>query len=297
MTQLTQKTDILRTILCQAKIINIFGPSGSGKSTLAMSLLKSLHASDGYTDGKSFYIDTEKGFTTTRFKQIKTDQEVFTPDIKLLNSILATQPKNLGEQQKSIMEICNNKIFTSKTIPINAIVLDTASHLFRNRPDGETWTQYSSAFQGYYENHILPLRLLQNKLKCYLIFVHQVSWNPNPTVSETGQTRNFNGEADDDREAKDDQENLNNRNNGNNRNNMNQGSHTNTERANEGQNQPYLANIFQEIKPAVWVKLGSDNRVFTATCQMTLTLSDRPDFSESLPQIHYKIATEGLKFL
>jgi RecA/RadA recombinase len=275
MTQITQKSDILRTIVHQTKIINIFGPSGSGKSTLAMSLLKSLHASNGYTEGKSFYIDTEKGFTTTRFKQIKVDQEVFTPEIKMLNSILATQPKNLGEQQKSIMEICNNKMFTSKTIQINAIVLDTASHLFRNRPEGETWTEYSTLFQGYYENHILPLRILQKRIGCYLIFVHQVTWNPTPIVIDTNTNKDSNDENEEGQQPI---------------------AKLHTHEVLDGKNKPYLENIFQEIKPALWVELDGNDRQFDPNASFMMHVSDRPDSPNTKGGRKYKLHTEGLKF-
>ncbi len=113
--------------------------------------------------GKIFWIETERKLSSNRLHEIIGNN---------INSIFITQPKTYQEQQNTI------KTVTSMGIPILALVVDTISQHFRSLDAENSWNSYSTNLQDFYENHILPLLVFQEKIGCYLILVHQVTSVP-----------------------------------------------------------------------------------------------------------------------
>lgn len=96
-------------------ITTIYGPSGSGKTTFC--LLASISA---VNDGKKvIFIDTEGGFSLTRFNQICKDP-------KILNSIFLLKPTSFNDQHKIITRL-NNMVNEQ----IGLIIIDTIGMLYR----------------------------------------------------------------------------------------------------------------------------------------------------------------------
>lgn len=97
-------------------ITTIYGPAGSGKTCLCL-----LAALDIAKKGKKvIYMDTEGGFSVSRFKQITDDYQ------KLLENFLFFRPTTFEEQKKhfeDIKEIINDKI--------GLIIIDTIAMLYR----------------------------------------------------------------------------------------------------------------------------------------------------------------------
>ncbi|MEA3430718.1 MAG: DNA repair and recombination protein RadB [Nanoarchaeota archaeon] len=95
-------------------ITTIYGPAGSGKTCLC--LLAAKHIAE--QGKKVIYMDTEGGFSVTRFKQISNE--------KLLENFLFFRPTSFEEQKKyfkEIKELINEKI--------GLIVIDTIAMLYR----------------------------------------------------------------------------------------------------------------------------------------------------------------------
>jgi len=143
-----------------SKIIQIYGSAGSGKSTLAMHFAKYILTK---TNGKIFWIETERKLSKKRLYEILGQN---------INSIFITQPSSYQEQYKMI------KTVTSMGFSITALIIDTISRHFRSLDSKNDWNSYSKSLQGFYENHILPLLVFQEKTGCYLILVHQVTTVP-----------------------------------------------------------------------------------------------------------------------
>ena len=164
--------EIYDRYLVNSKTIQIFGQAGSGKSTLTAALVKSLNSE---SNEKTLWIDSEKKFTANRFKHIMPINGHQNP---VTDFVLVSQPKNLFQQQHHIEMMGKNALITSGKLRIKCIVLDTASHYFRVNSANENWVQFSDKYHSFYENHILPLMMLQKKIGCYLILVHQITNHP-----------------------------------------------------------------------------------------------------------------------
>jgi len=97
-------------------ITTIFGPAGSGKTCLCL-----LAALDVAKKGKKIiYVDTEGGFSVTRFKQLSEKYEEY------LANFLFYRPTTFEEQKKmfeEIKEVVNEKI--------GLIIVDTIAMLYR----------------------------------------------------------------------------------------------------------------------------------------------------------------------
>lgn len=99
-------------------ITTIYGPAGSGKTTLC--LLASISASQ--LGKKVIFVDTEGGFSLTRFNQLINQFE----NKDLLKNIFVLKPTTFNDQHKAI-ERLNNMINES----IGLIVVDTIGMLYR----------------------------------------------------------------------------------------------------------------------------------------------------------------------
>ena len=97
-------------------ITTIYGPAGSGKTNLA--ILAVVEAVK--TGKKAIFIDTEGGFSITRFKQIVSNHK------KLLEKIVFLNPTNFQEQKKAF-----EKLKTLVDNKIGIIVIDTLTTLYR----------------------------------------------------------------------------------------------------------------------------------------------------------------------
>ncbi|MFP4403481.1 MAG: DNA repair and recombination protein RadB [Candidatus Woesearchaeota archaeon] len=97
-------------------ITTIYGASATGKTTIAM--LTSIE--NAKKNLKTFFIDTEKGFSIERFKQLTNS------DNYLLSKILLLNPHNFFEQMKNIEKI--KKIINDK---IKLVIIDTISMFYR----------------------------------------------------------------------------------------------------------------------------------------------------------------------
>ncbi|MBI4453419.1 DNA repair and recombination protein RadB [Candidatus Woesearchaeota archaeon] len=99
-------------------ITTIYGPAGSGKTTLC--LLASISASQ--LGKKIIFVDTEGGFSLTRFNQLINQFE----NKELLKNIFILKPTTFNDQHKAI-ERLNNMVNES----IGLIVVDTIGMLYR----------------------------------------------------------------------------------------------------------------------------------------------------------------------
>jgi len=144
-----------------SNILQIYGRAGSGKSTLAMHFAKYILSTGN--QGKLFWVDTERKLSSKRL------QEIVGSNTK---SIFISQPKTYLDQQELIKRI------SSMEIPISALVIDTISRYFRSLDKKNNWRSYSENLQSFYENHILPLLIFQEKTNCYLILIHQITSVP-----------------------------------------------------------------------------------------------------------------------
>jgi GTPase SAR1 family protein len=164
--------EIYDKYIVPSKTIQIFGGAGSGKSTLVSALVKSLNSEP---NEKTLWIDSEKKFSANRFKNILP----LNNDNNLASDfVLISRPKNLLQQQYHIEMLTKNPLIISSKLKVKCIVLDTASNYFRVNSVNENWVQFSDNYHSFYENHILPLMMLQKKIGCYLILVHQVTNHP-----------------------------------------------------------------------------------------------------------------------
>ncbi len=93
-------------------ITTFYGPPGSGKTLFCLILaIKSKK--------KVVYIDTKRGFSTSRLKQLSGDNKIF-------ENILLLKPKSFYEQSEII-----KKLKESITNNIGLIIIDTISYFFR----------------------------------------------------------------------------------------------------------------------------------------------------------------------
>ncbi len=143
------------------KIIQIYGKAGSGKSTLMLYFLKRILLSD--TSDKILLLDTERKITPKRMNDILGECSRY---------LLVSQPKNFIEQQSII------RALSTIQIPVTAVVIDTVSRHFRTLEREDSWNAFSKNVYYFYENHILPLLVFQEKMDCYLILIHQITSIP-----------------------------------------------------------------------------------------------------------------------
>jgi DNA repair protein RadB len=99
-------------------ITMIAGPPGSGKTNMAV-LAACSQAKKG---NKVIYIDTERGFSTDRVKQIVKEN----PE-EVLKNILLMEPSDFEEQKKCFINL-NNQL---KKEQISLIVIDSMAMLYR----------------------------------------------------------------------------------------------------------------------------------------------------------------------
>lgn len=90
----------------------IYGENATGKTTLAMQ--RSLEFAK---DKKVVFIDTERGFSVERIKQMNSNYK------KLLKNVFVYNPKNFIEQHEFIKNL--------KDIKNSLIILDTLGNLYR----------------------------------------------------------------------------------------------------------------------------------------------------------------------
>ncbi|HLD04978.1 MAG TPA: DNA repair and recombination protein RadB [Candidatus Nanoarchaeia archaeon] len=112
-------------------ITAIYGPGGSGKSLLCM-----LCAAHSIKNQKIIYIDTEEGFSVTRFKQVCEDY----PNV--LDKIIFLKPTNFTEQTQSIQQL--KEILVKQKIGL--IVMDTISMHYRAELNDQIGKELNSQF-------------------------------------------------------------------------------------------------------------------------------------------------------
>lgn len=96
-------------------ITTIYGPAGSGKTCLCL-----IAAKDIALQGKKIiYMDTEGGFSVSRFKQICDDE-------KVLENFLFFRPTSFEEQKKAFEDM--KEIVSEK---VGLIIIDTIAMLYR----------------------------------------------------------------------------------------------------------------------------------------------------------------------
>lgn len=163
--------------ILKPQVIQIYGPGGSGKSLLTNKIMKEIINN---TLGNIIYIETENKFNKKRIQS----QYAITPEENrkntnyMMDSMLLAQPRNLSEQSRIISSFCNNPLINGGNLNIAAIVFDTVSNFIRNSMHSNNFHDYSVKLQNFYEVHILPLLLMQKRLKCTLILVHQSTYKP-----------------------------------------------------------------------------------------------------------------------
>ncbi len=97
-------------------ITTIYGPSGTGKTNLGiLAVIAAVQAGK-----KAIFIDTEGGFSITRFKQIAPQHK------KILDKILFLNPTNFKEQKEAF-----EKLKSTVNDHIGIIVIDTLTTLYR----------------------------------------------------------------------------------------------------------------------------------------------------------------------
>lgn len=102
-------------------ITNVFGESGSGKTNFCVQVAAHL-ASEGE---KVVYIDTEKGFSAERFKQIASE--------KALENIVLNEPLDFDEQEEAINSL--GSIVDEHDPAI--IIVDSMVSLYRLKAKGD----------------------------------------------------------------------------------------------------------------------------------------------------------------
>lgn len=111
-------------------ITTIYGPAGSGKSNLCL-----LCVANSVKGQKVIFVDTEGGFSLTRFKQLCPDYK------KALEKIIFLKPTSFSEQEKSI-----TKLDDLLKQNIGAIFVDTISMLYRAELSDENNKNLNNAF-------------------------------------------------------------------------------------------------------------------------------------------------------
>ena len=99
-------------------ITTVYGPGGSGKTNICMigsiSELKKGH--------KVIYVDTDGSFSSSRFCQLTTDED-------LLSNMIFFRPVNFSQQKKSFDNI--KKIINETNEKISLIIVDSIAMLYR----------------------------------------------------------------------------------------------------------------------------------------------------------------------
>jgi len=111
-------------------ITTIYGPAGSGKSNLCL-----LCVANSVKGQKVIFVDTEGGFSLTRFKQLCPDYK------KALEKIIFLKPTSFAEQEKSITKF--DELLKQN---IGAIFVDTISMLYRAELSDENNKNLNNAF-------------------------------------------------------------------------------------------------------------------------------------------------------
>lgn len=112
-------------------VTTIYGPGGSGKSVLCM-----LCAAHSIKNQKIIYVDTEEGFSVTRFKQICEDYS------SVLDKIIFLKPTNFTEQAKSIEQL-KDILLKQK---IGLVVVDTISMHYRAELNDQNSKELNNQF-------------------------------------------------------------------------------------------------------------------------------------------------------
>ncbi|MFH0870282.1 MAG: DNA repair and recombination protein RadB [archaeon] len=111
-------------------ITTIYGPAGSGKSNLCL-----LCVANSVKGQKVIFVDTEGGFSLTRFKQLCPDYK------KALEKVIFLKPTSFTEQEKSITKL--DELLKQN---IGAIFVDTISMLYRAELSDENNKNLNNAF-------------------------------------------------------------------------------------------------------------------------------------------------------
>lgn len=106
-------------------ITNVFGESGSGKTNFCVQVAAHL-ADQGQ---KVVYIDTEKGFSPERFKQIASDQA--------LENLVVNEPLDFEEQEEAIESLEN----IVEENDASAVIVDSMVSLYRLKAKGDQYQE------------------------------------------------------------------------------------------------------------------------------------------------------------
>ncbi len=102
-------------------ITNVFGESGTGKTNLCVQVAAEL----AKKEGKTVYIDTEKGFSPERFSQIVEE--------KYLENILLMEPVEFQEQHERIEAL--NEVVQKEDAKL--VIVDSLVSLYRLQATGD----------------------------------------------------------------------------------------------------------------------------------------------------------------
>ncbi len=97
-------------------ISTVYGPAGSGKTTFCQ-LCSMQHLKH---DKKVLFVDTEGGFSLTRFSQINSEYE------KYLESLIILKPTTFKQQEEAI-----TKLASMSKHNVGIIIIDTIASLYR----------------------------------------------------------------------------------------------------------------------------------------------------------------------
>lgn len=102
-------------------ITNVFGESGTGKTNLCVQAAAQVASNQG----EVIYIDTEKGFSTERFKQIASEEA--------LENLHLLEPMTFEEQEEKI----NSLPALTDQGDIQLVIVDSMVSLYRLQANGE----------------------------------------------------------------------------------------------------------------------------------------------------------------
>ena len=106
-------------------ITNVFGESGSGKTNFCVQV--AAHLAD--QGEKVVYIDTEKGFSPERFKQIASD--------KALENLVVNEPLDFEEQEEAIESLEN----IVEENDASTVIVDSMVSLYRLKAKGDQYQE------------------------------------------------------------------------------------------------------------------------------------------------------------
>lgn len=106
-------------------ITNVFGESGSGKTNFCVQV--AAHLAD--QGEKVVYIDTEKGFSPERFKQIASDEA--------LENLVVNEPLDFEEQEEAIESLEN----IVEENDASAVIVDSMVSLYRLKAKGDQYQE------------------------------------------------------------------------------------------------------------------------------------------------------------